>query len=57
MVNPNITADAVEAQQFPDLSRKYRVYGVPKIVINENHSFEGAMPEARYLDEVLKALS
>ena len=29
---------------------------VPKIVINEEHSFEGAYPEDAFADEVLKAI-
>ena len=33
--NPNITAYAVEATEFPDLARRYRVTGVPKTVVNE----------------------
>ncbi|RJO64379.1 MAG: glutaredoxin [Myxococcales bacterium] len=54
-LNPNITADMVEATEFPDLSRKYRVMGVPRVVINETTHFEGAQPEAAYLAQVLKA--
>jgi len=33
--NPNITAFAVEATEFPDLARRYRVTGVPKTVVDE----------------------
>ena len=33
LANPNITAIAVEATEFPDLSRRYRVNGVPKTVV------------------------
>ena len=33
--NPNITAVAVEATEFPDLARRYHVSGVPKTVVNE----------------------
>jgi alkyl hydroperoxide reductase subunit F len=56
MVNEHIRADMVEGEEFPDLARKYDVYGVPKTMINETHSFEGAQPvQAVYL-EVLKAV-
>ncbi len=56
MVNENIRADMIESEEFPDLSRKYDVYGVPKTMINQTHSFEGAQPlQAVYL-EVLKAV-
>ena len=51
-----ITADVIEAMEFPDLSRRYAVRGVPKIVINETTEFVGALPEAQYLDYVKKAV-
>ncbi len=56
-LNKNIKADMVEATEFPHLSMKYNVRGVPRVVINETHHFEGALPEEMYVDEVLKALS
>ena len=34
--NPHITADAVDAQEFMDLSRRYRVTGVPKTIVNDD---------------------
>ena len=54
-VNDHITADMVEALEFMELAQKYNVYGVPKIVINDEIMFEGALPEPAYVDEVLKA--
>ena len=39
--NPNITADAIEATEFMDLSRKYRVTGVPKTIVNETIEIMG----------------
>ena len=50
-----VTADVVEASEFPELSQRYRVMSVPKIVVNETTQFVGALPEERYLSEVLKA--
>ncbi|UCD94747.1 MAG: thioredoxin family protein [Candidatus Zixiibacteriota bacterium] len=38
------------------LAIKYTVHGVPKTVINEDISVEGAVPEYRLIDEVIKAL-
>jgi len=55
--NENITADTVEVSEFPDLGQKYSVMGVPKIVINEDHSFEGALPEDMYIEKVLEAVT
>ena len=53
MANSHITADVVEVTEFPQLAQKYGVMGVPKVVINETHSFEGALPESAFVDEVL----
>ena len=55
MENKNIKADMVEAQEFMELSRKYGVMGVPRVVINEDTVFEGALPEENYLSYVLQA--
>ena len=51
-----ITADVIEAIEFPYLANKYNVYGVPKMVVNEGVQFEGALPEPAFIKEVLKAL-
>ncbi len=51
----NVRATAIEATEFPELSRAYRVMAVPKIVMNERVQFEGALPEADFLAAVLKA--
>ncbi len=55
-VNDNIRADMIEAMEFPHLSYKYHVRGVPRIVINETYQFEGALPEEIYVEEVLQAV-
>ena len=57
MINGRIKADMVESIEFPELANRYEVMAVPKIVINENVSFEGALPEAEFLEYVLSALS
>lgn len=56
MENDLIRADAIEATEFPDLAGKYRVYAVPKTVINEAAFLEGSLPEEFFLDEILKTL-
>jgi alkyl hydroperoxide reductase subunit F len=57
IANENIRADMVEASAFPQLAQRYNLIGVPKTIINEVHSFEGALPaEAAYL-EVLAAVN
>lgn len=51
--NKNITAVAVEATEFPDLARRYRVTGVPKTVVNEEIEILGGLPQDTF---VLQAL-
>lgn len=50
-----ITADMVESIEFPQLANRYQVMAVPKIVINDKVSFEGALPEPHFVDHVLLA--
>lgn len=56
IVNKNIISDMIEAIEFPELSNKYGVMAVPKIVINDKVSFEGAYPESAFADKVLEAV-
>ncbi len=55
MESDNVTADMVMANEFPELSSHYNVMAVPKIVLNEDLSFEGAIPEEDYVSFVSKA--
>ena len=52
--NPNITATSVEATEFMDLSRKFRVTGVPKTIVNDRIEILGAVPEAEFIDTALQ---
>jgi predicted DsbA family dithiol-disulfide isomerase len=54
--NPQITADMVEATEFPQLAMKYNVRGVPLTVVNESTHLEGALPEDAFIEQALKAL-
>jgi glutaredoxin-like protein len=51
-----ITADMVEAIEFPHLSNKYHVHGVPRTVINETIHQEGAVPEPMLLAKLQEAV-
>jgi glutaredoxin-like protein len=53
--NPNITAFAVEATEFPDLARKYSVTGVPKTVVNDTVEILGALPPDEFVSQALAA--
>lgn len=50
-----IRATAIDATEFPELSRAYRVMAVPKVVINDRVQFEGALPEREFVSAVLQA--
>ncbi len=50
-----ITADVIEATEFPELVRRYRVRGVPKTVVNGMAWIEGSMPETEYVERILAA--
>jgi hypothetical protein len=52
--NPNITADAIEATEFMDLVRKYRVNGVPKTIVNETIEILGGIPEDDFVKAALE---
>jgi predicted DsbA family dithiol-disulfide isomerase len=54
MENNLITSDAVEVSEFPHLAQRYRVRGVPKTVINEDVSIEGAAPESMFVNKILE---
>jgi len=53
--SPLITADMVEAAEFPQLSQKYNVFVVPKVVINDTIEFVGAVTEEEFLKHVMKS--
>ena len=57
IASDKVRAVAIEATEFPDLSRSYRVSAVPKVVINDRVEFEGALPEPQFLEAVVRAAS
>jgi len=57
IASDRVRAVAIEATEFPELSRAYQVMAVPKIVMNDRVQFEGALPEAQFLEAVVRAAS
>jgi glutaredoxin-like protein len=55
MLNKNITAEMVEATEFPHLANKYQVHGVPRTMIGELDAIEGAVPEQSFVKRVIDA--
>jgi predicted DsbA family dithiol-disulfide isomerase len=52
--NANITSHAIEAMEFMELSRKFRVTGVPKTIVNDEIEIMGALPEDMYVRAALQ---
>jgi len=57
LASPMVRADMVEAQEFPHLSTKYQVMGVPRTVVNESTHIEGAAPESMVVEKLREALA
>jgi glutaredoxin-like protein len=55
--SPFIRASCVEATEFMELSRKFRVTGVPKTVVNDSIEILGALPEDQFVRTVVGASS
>ena len=59
VASPLVSATAYSVIEFPDLIRRYRVTGVPKIVVDHGAAVGvellGAQPEAAMVDAVLHA--
>ncbi|MCS6788200.1 MAG: thioredoxin family protein [Aigarchaeota archaeon] len=54
--NEHVVADMIESLEFPHLANRYGVMAVPKVVINDEVAFEGALPEHYFLEYVFHAL-
>ena len=54
MENDWIDAEMIEATSFGELSNKYRVSSVPKIVINETYELIGNQPVESFLEAIAK---
>jgi glutaredoxin-like protein len=54
LASPQVRAMAVEANEFPSLAAQFGVQGVPRTVVNRTGAFVGALPEAAFVDSVLR---
>ena len=52
--NANITSSAIEATEFMELSRRFRVTGVPKTIVNDTVEIMGALPEEMFVRAALQ---
>jgi len=51
-----VKADMIEATEFPHLTHKYNVMGVPRTVINETEHQEGAASESMIIQKIKSVL-
>jgi thioredoxin-related protein len=55
--SPLVEVEAVEVMEFPELSERFQVRGVPQITINQGvGTVVGVMPEGDLLLEIAQAL-
>jgi predicted DsbA family dithiol-disulfide isomerase len=54
MANPHITSVSIDATEFMDLSRRFRVTGVPKTIVNGTVEILGALPEEQFVRAALE---
>lgn len=52
MLNKHVTGEMIEAQTFYELSQKFNVSGVPKIIINDTLELVGNQPLDAFLDQI-----
>ena len=58
MESPMIQAEMVEATEFPELSMRHNVSGVPQTTINDGRAHVvGAVPEGNLLAEIQRVLT
>jgi hypothetical protein len=53
--SPLIRATCVEATEFMDLARRFRVSAVPKTIVNGTTEILGALPEDQFVRSVVGA--
>jgi predicted DsbA family dithiol-disulfide isomerase len=46
----------IELTEFPHIAVKHNVQTVPKVVINEEHSLTGSVPDNEFVQALLKAI-
>ena len=56
LANPNVKAEVIECQEFPEVAQHYKVSGVPKTVINDKAEFVGAVPDEIFVNAILQTI-
>lgn len=53
LASERVTATAIEANEFPQLSQELGVWSVPRIVVDGEPRWDGSVPEAEFLRRIL----
>jgi glutaredoxin-like protein len=56
VANENISSDIIDAIAYLEVAERYGVRGIPTTVVNEGESFQGALDEADYVEEIVTRL-
>lgn len=57
LASPHVRSASIEAQEFYEVAAFYGVRSVPKIVVNDQLEFTGALPEPAFVEAVLSAVA
>lgn len=55
LASERVTAAAIEANEFPQLAQELEVWAVPRVVVDGEPRWDGAVPEAEFLRRILTA--
>ena len=50
--SPHVTAEVIEAQEFPELSQRFKVRAVPTTVVDGKTTIPGAVPDTVLMDVI-----
>jgi hypothetical protein len=53
LASERVTAAAIEANEFPQLAQELEVLAVPRVVVDGEPRWNGAVPEAEFLRRIL----
>ena len=57
LASERVTAAAIEANEFPQLSQELGVWAVPRIVVDGEPRWDGSVPEPEFLRRILEPSS
>jgi predicted DsbA family dithiol-disulfide isomerase len=55
IVSEHVKAEVIEVNEFADLQQRFKVEAVPMTVINDTVAVAGALPEQKFVEQVIKA--